>query len=72
MAKLQLAVEQLDEFRRSQGWSKAELARQMGIEGNTLFKLFRSQRGLGEKVIAGLSKISGQTIPFCTVKEVTR
>lgn len=72
MARLQLDVEQLDKFRRSKGWSRAELARQMEIEGNTLFKLMRGERNVGEKVIAGLLKISGQTVPFCEIKEATR
>lgn len=75
MARLQLAVEQLDKFRQSQGWSQAELARQMAIESSMLFKLMRGERSPGEKVVAGLCKISGQAIPFCVIqddgKEVT-
>lgn len=64
----------LETLRLQCGWSRNEMARQAGIDGNTLTKAFRGQSvsmGTADKLATAISKKLGRTIHITDIEGLT-
>ena len=66
---LRVNVQQLEAFRRSRGWSITMLAAQLGISETEVRNLAQWKTSPGPRVVARLSLLSGQPVPFCVIEE---
>lgn len=64
----------LETLRIQCGWSRNEMARQAGIDGNTLMKAFRGQSvsmGTADKLATAISKKLGRIIHVTDIEGLT-